>query len=234
MNKPIKVESEVLEIKEIAPLTKHFKLSVPQDFAFIPGQFITVLINKSNEILKRLYSIASQPKDKGYIDLCLDYIENGVGSTFFFNLKKGDKINFLGPMGIFTIKNKDNNIVFIATGTGIAPFRSMINDLLENNFNKNITLLLGIKHEDEILYDNEWEALTKKHKNFEYYNIVSQPKDPTYSKNKGRVQVLVGNYIKDFNKDFYLCGVFDMIKETKELLEKRGVKKENIHFERYN
>ena len=234
MAKILTFESEVLGIKDLTDSVRHFKLSVPEEFNFKSGQFISIPITQEGENLVRSYSIASIPKKKGYIGLCIKGVK-GIGTKFMFNLKKGDKLKLKGPYGIFKIGNLDNEMVFVATGTGIAPFRSMINELLASGFKKQVTLLTGVKNEEGTLYLDEFNKLQKEYSNFKHYSIFSQPKAKTYKGDKGWVQDLIKKYIsEDFKGDFYLCGLFPMIKGVIDLLEGRGVSKSRIYFERFS
>ena len=160
-----KFESGILEIIELSPSVKHLKIWVSEDFKFIPGQYISFIMEKDNKKLRRPYSISSSPSEKGYVDLCIKIVENGLASEMINEMQVNDKIDVLGPLGDFTLKNKDKDLIFISSGSGIGPFRSMIKDLLENNFKYKITLLTGYRSEEDILYDNEFLQLSEKHEN---------------------------------------------------------------------
>ncbi|MBS3106200.1 hypothetical protein J4419_00880 [Candidatus Woesearchaeota archaeon] len=131
----------------------------------------------------------------------------------------------------FTIKDERKPIVLVGTGTGVAPFRSMVADVLSRGFGKKILLLCGYRFEDEILYDREFSHLAKLHGNFDYHPVVSRPR-PGYKGEIGRVQQLIEAHAKDMNADFYLCGLTEMIEDVKKLLEAKGAKR--IFFERYD
>ncbi|MEK6886355.1 MAG: FAD-dependent oxidoreductase [Nanoarchaeota archaeon] len=234
MIKPIRFVSEVINVLNITPEAKIFRFSVPKEFLFEPGQFITLLIDINETVERRSYSIAEH--GDGFIELCINKVKNGKVSTFLHELKNGHKLTAQGPLGLFTIKNnsekKEN--VFIATGTGIAPFVSMIPSLLKK-INKKVILLSGHKYEDEILYDSFFRELQKKYKNFEYHTIVSRPRSEKFDGEKGRVQILIEKHIQpNFAGNVYLCGLSDMINDVEQILLSKGIKKENIIFEKYN
>ena len=133
--KIFKFESKILSVKQLTKDTKHLTISVPDNFDFYPGQFISLITNKNGNEIRRPYSIASKPA-KNSIELCIKILRKGLITPIIDNLKIGDKINIIGPMGSFVIneESKDKNIILISTGTGIAPFRSIALHLLENNF----------------------------------------------------------------------------------------------------
>ena len=230
----MRFEAELLDVKQLTLTVKHFTFSVPDGFSFIPGQYVSLLVPfLDGKLVKRPYSIASSPSQKGVINLTIKNVEGGHGTSFLFTMQKGDTLTFIGSLGAFTLRNKESNLVFISTGTGIGPFRSMIKDLLEHGAQQQVYLFTGYRYEEEILYDEEFTTLAKKYTNFHYYTIFSQPKNTTSE--KGRVQDLLAKHLpQDFQGDFYLCGLHDMIDETKTFLEGKGFAKEHIYFERYD
>lgn len=204
-----------------------------KEFNFIAGQFITIKIEDKLPPCFRAYSICSSPKNKEIL-LCIKKIPKGRGSNWLFNLKIEDEINFLGPNGNFTFKNKKRNTFFIATGTGIAPFYSIIEDeLLKGNKNK-IYLLFGLKNEESIFYKTHFENLANQYKNFDFNLTLSQPKTDSWEGKTGRVTNLLKNISFDVDRtDFYICGLKDMIDSVKNLLIKKGISEKSIYFEEY-
>ncbi|MFH1316190.1 MAG: FAD-dependent oxidoreductase [Candidatus Woesearchaeota archaeon] len=236
MGKILSFESKLIESTRNSIDVKTFKFSVPKDFCFECGQFVSAKLDIKGEEIRRAYSIASSPDRKGYIDLCIKKVEGGKGSTYFHNLNKGSKINFIGPMGEFAkgIMEKPN-VVFIATGAGIAPFRCIVENILENGYKGKIILFQGKRFVKDKYFEEEFEYLSEKYPNFEYYHIISKPEFDDYQGEKGHVEDLIKKYIpKNIDADYYLCGLFEMIKETTELLKKLGATKDRIHRERYD
>ena len=110
----------------------------------------------------------------------------------------------------------------------VVPFRSIILNLLESGFDKNIILLSGHKDENSAINYNEFKELESKFSNFKYYPALSEF-------NKEHVQDIVKKVVKkDFDGDFYLCGKLEMIEEVVEILNKIGFEEDRIHLESYN
>ena len=177
--------------------------------------------------------MVSSPEEKE-IELCVKNT-GGSGSKYLFSLKEGEEVEFLGPMGKFGVnkKLKNHDLIFIAVSTGIAPLKSMIFDLLESGFKKKIILIKSARHEEDMLYDEEFSVLKEKYSNFEFHNILSQPKEKT--ENKGYVQDFIEKFTpKNFDGDFYICGLSPMINAVKEILDSRGVKEDRIFYEKYD
>ena len=224
-----KFDSEVLDVKDISQDTKHIIIKVPSDFDFYPGQFISLLLTINGEELRRPYSIASKP-EKGKLELCIKVLPDGKATPTIGKFQKGDKIKVMGPMGTFYMKDQSlaKPIIFISTGTGVAPFRSIITHLLEHNFNKPITLITGYRFEANALYEDEFKDLEREHSNFKYDRICSRE-----GERKGYVQILIDENFKE-DADYYICGLKDMVNSVKDHLAEKGIQKENIFFEKYD
>ena len=234
MLKITKFESEILEVNQETPSVKTIRFSVPEEFEFNPGQFVAFILDTDGKEERRFYSIAKH--GKGYIEAAINKVKNGRVSPIIHNWKKEDKVKIHGPLGMFVLKKdafeKEN--IFIATGTGVAPFAAMIPKLLSGT-DKKVILLAGYKHENEIIYDKFFSDLNKNNKNFEYHAVISRPENPQYKGSIGRVQSLIENHLPhNFAGDVYLCGLYEMIKDVEQMLIQKGIAKERIIFERYD
>lgn len=238
MQKPIRFKSKLLSIEEINHKLRYLRFGSPDNFSFKPGQYVLANIpTESGKTLKRQYSLANPPGTKGYFELIITLVDDGPGSSYFFGLNEGDEVDFMGPMGLFTIREGEleQGATFISTGTGIAPFRSIVQDLAEKSCPEQLTIIAGYRYEEDALFEDEFKELSEKCKNFNYYQILSKPRDPKYTGFKGHVELLV-HHAWDQIKDntFYLCGLKEMVEETRNLLLSKGVAKEKIRFERYD
>ncbi|MCH8945619.1 MAG: FAD-dependent oxidoreductase [Nanoarchaeota archaeon] len=228
-------ESKILEIKSLNPSVKYLKFSLPKNFEFEAGQYVSLSVFVNGKKFRIPYSFATVPNDK-FAEFCIKLVENGKSSNFIKTLKKGDEIELFGPAGKFIVNeySKDNDLIFVSAGTGISTFIGMIPELLRKGFRNKIILLKGFNNEDEILYEKEFLKLQKKYKNFEFHNILSQPKDKNF-KDKGYVQNFLDKYTpKNFKGDFYLCGLKEMIDIAVKKLERKGIKENRIFFEKYD
>ena len=228
-------ESKILEIKSLNPSVKYLKFSLPKNFEFEAGQYVSLSVFVNGKKFRIPYSFATVPNDK-FAEFCIKLVENGKSSNFIKTLKKGDEIELFGPAGKFIVNeySKDNDLIFVSAGTGISTFIGRIPELLRKGFRNKIILLKGFNNEDEILYEKEFLKLQKKYKNFEFHNILSKPKDKNF-KDKGYVQNFLDKYTpKNFKGDFYLCGLKEMIDIVVKKLERKGIKENRIFFEKYD
>lgn len=204
-------------------------LITPQEIDFKAGQFINILVEAN---FYRPYSIFSPPSAKKQLEFFVDISPGGKGSKYFEKLKEGDEVFGTGPFGTFTTSETDKEIIFIATGSGIAPIRCMIRDLLQKEDKRKMTLFFGVRYKTDNYLFKEFEKDTRENDNFKFYGTVSRP-DSQWQGLSGRVTEHLGKIGDYQNKDYYLCGAPKTIDALKIYLTTCGVKEEKIHYEQY-
>lgn len=234
-------DSKVIRIEELTKTVRSFFLEIKDvdNFEFEAGQFVTLDLPISEKRLKRWrsYSIANAPDGSNVIELCVVLLEGGLGSTYLFEeVKIGTELRFKGPSGAFYLpQNIEKDIVMVCTGTGIAPFRSMLTDIINTGkSHKNLQLIYGSRYQEDILYRKELEELSKKHDFIKYDIALSR--DENWNGYKGYVhQIYMGNNKEvDGETKYYLCGWTAMIDEAvANLLIKKKVDKKDIIYELY-
>ena len=159
----------VIRIEDETYNTKRFFIKVDEleFFDFKAGQFVTLdlPIHEHKNKRWRSYSIASWPDGTNVFELLIVLLEGGAGTPYLFNqVKVGSQVTFRGPQGHFTLpENIEKDLFFICTGTGIAPFRSMLNYIqLHNIPHKNLYLIFGCRTKKDLLYHEEMKALEKR------------------------------------------------------------------------
>lgn len=222
-------------IEVLTPSVRSFFLRLPpgQKLEFIPGQFISVHLSKEGKKIRKPYSIASPPMDPTLLELCIKQVEGGFVSNTFFSFSPGVTIPIDGPDGVFILKNPfDFDLFFIGTGTGIAPLRSMIRWLFHFGFSREVSLIFGVRNENEILYEKEFRNIEEMHPNFHFIPTVSRPVH--WKGERGYVQekldALMGNPDR---KKVYLCGLSPMVNAVREKLKSIGFDRKQIAYEKY-
>ena len=231
-------KTTVERIDQLSFNVKAFRLRLqePPAMAFTPGQFIIAHVTKNGQVVKRAYSIASPPHDQGVVELCLQIVEGGAASTYFNHLTAGSTVTLDGPHGKFTLPEPlTDDPVFLAMGTGVAPFRSMIRDLLHRGVRRELWLFLGVRFEHAILYHQEFQQLAREHASFHYVPTVSRPTCPqAWLGEFGHVQQSFTKHITDAGtKQMYVCGFLQIVKDVCKDLAEQGVPKERIHYEEW-
>jgi len=221
--------------RDIAPEVRHFCFEVPgiQRFEFAPGQFLSLTEELGGKQITRAYSIASPPGDNRF-ELSLNRVREGRFSPHLFSLRSGDAVRFKGPYGAFTLRNPVRDSVFVAHGTGVAPFRSMLLARLPEDPVHRFTLLLGCRHEESLLYREEFEELARTHPNFRFLPTLSRPSE-RWTGWRGRVQAHLKEALgPERDADIYICGLNEMVRDIRTLAAGLGFDRKQVLFERYN
>ncbi len=229
----------MVEWKELAPEVHQLDFEIPgaDEFKFTPGQFISVVDQVNGKEKTRAYSIAS-PRHGNRFSLCLNRVPDGSISNMMFRLNAGDDVLIHEPLGYFTLRHPGRRIVFVATGTGIAPFRSILQDHMPRT-QPHICLLFGTRHETGLLYRDEMEQLERQYSSFRYLPSLTRPTD-NWTGRSGRVQAHLDEAIalrtpEDRDKtDVYICGLKEMVDEVRAELKKRGFDRKQIIYEKYD
>jgi len=240
-----------------------FRLESGEKFNFIPGQFITFLLKNSEGVLKRRsYSVASQPCFKNLdfknlnnaglmgsvdlIEIAVSYVPGGIASECLFNLKPGEILNALGPVGKLIIQEPELNKrhILIGTGTGIAPYRAMLNLLAEKinqDPNFKIIILFGAQYLKDLLYLEDFLEFKNKYKNNCIFRAQLSREKLEDKKLEGQ-DYLYSGYVQTAFEDLnlnpesdliFLCGNPKMIDSAFMDLQLRGFESKNIKREKY-
>jgi ferredoxin-NADP reductase len=238
----------VIKIVDETYNTKRYFIQVNEleSFNFKAGQFVTLDLPIHEQTNKRWrsYSIASWPDGSNIFELLIVLLEGGAGSTYLFNeVEVGSKLVFRGPQGVFTLpENIEKDIFFICTGTGIAPFRSMLNFIkLHKVSHQNLYLIYGCRTQKDLLYFEEMKALEDKLDRFYYLPTLSRE---NWNGATGYVHNLYEEICKTNNAAcvnpedlkpacFYLCGWKFMIDDARKKIVDLGYDRKAIHFELY-
>jgi NAD(P)H-flavin reductase len=171
----------------------------------------------------RAYSIASSPSNRRAIELVLNHVPGGPGSGYLFGLRDGDATTFTGPVGAFTLRDGQRDLLFVATGTGIAPFRSMLWSLADAASRRRVTLYWGLRSEPDLYYQDELYALRERLPNFSFITTLSQPVG-AWRGAVGRVSPLVDRDVSDVaNLEVFLCGNAAMIHDVRAIVRNKGL-----------
>jgi glycine betaine catabolism B len=238
----------VIRIEDATYNTKRFfiKVNELESFNFKAGQFVTLdlPIHEQKNKRWRSYSIASWPDGTNVYELLIVSLEGGAGTTYLFNeITVGSELTFRGAQGVFTLpENIEKDLFFICTGTGIAPFRSMLYYMqLHNISHKNLYLMFGCRTQKDLLYHEEMKALESKIENFYYMPTLSRE---GWDGNKGYVHSLYEEICKKNNEacedmqnlkpaSFYLCGWKAMIDDARQKIAALGYDRKAVHLELY-
>ncbi|MCW3092819.1 MAG: FAD-dependent oxidoreductase [Ferruginibacter sp.] len=231
-------KGKVISIVNETEDTRRFRIEVPElsSFDFTPGQFVTLDLPVHEKPNKRWrsYSIASWPDGTNIFELLIVLDKRGAGTPYLFEeVNVGTEITLRGPQGVFTLKEPlEEDLVLICTGTGIAPFRSMIHHIHNNKIpHKNIYLVFGCRTRSGLLYYNEMKTLENEIEGFFYLPTLSREQWGGHSGYVHAVYESICSHKRPAK--FLLCGWKGMIDEARSRILDMGYDKKAVHFEIY-
>jgi CDP-4-dehydro-6-deoxyglucose reductase len=146
----------------------------------------------------------------------------------------GAEMEFKGPYGAFILRRPVSDSILVATGTGIAPFRSMLHGKLGEHADRHFTLIFGVRHESGLLYHDEWTGLARTAPNFDYLPTLTRPTH-TWTGLAGRVHQHVVRVLGERRDvDIYICGLREMVDELRARLKEGGVERRRMIYEKYD
>jgi len=205
---------------------------------------------KNEENAFRAYSMANPPSDDGRVMLNVRIATPpanvpdappGVGSTYLFNLKAGDKVTLSGPYGEFFVQETERELCFIGGGAGMAPMRGHIFHQLNTlGCKRKMSFWYGARSKREMFYDDEFTALAEAHENFDYRVALSSPlPEDSWEGDRGFIHNAVYEHFLKNHPDpaeveYYLCGPPLMIDAVLAMLDSLGVEEEMILFDKFS
>lgn len=207
------------------------------------GQFLMMHFEHEGQKMNRSYSVASPVPLDGTLDmleLCIALVPGGIGSSIVEGWTNGSTFTASGPHGRFILRpGETQHLVLVGTGSGIAPYRSMlhgIEDALDSG--RHVDLVFGAREEERFLYDADWRRLAGHHVGFTYWRCASRARDEEAWAADGGVVGRVQSAIERMDFDavntlFYLCGNEQMVEDVSASLKRRGVDPKAIRTEAY-
>ncbi len=217
----------------------HFDLIEPREINFKAGQYLMIKIPTDKDPVSRLYSIASSAAEKNSFELIIQIIPGGLASSYLSNLKVKDEIIFQGPAGIFGLKENNRSKIFLVTGTGIAPVRSILNSApIKSGQNSELFLFWGLKKYEDIYLLEELKKFNPKICLSREQNLEIIPANDKKYFELGHINSCFEKQILDtkysiLNTNFYLCGGRKIVESLRLFLINKGVLLENIYFEKF-
>ncbi len=227
----------LVQSRLLSPSVASLMLAVdPGPLSFVAGQWINLYVPNDDEPIKRAYSIASGPAD-GTLELAVTRVEGGAASPTLHGLKVGDELAFDGPHGLFTrdAAAQAEPALFVATGTGLSPFRSMLRHRLLHGPHAPVTLLFGARSQADILWREELEELARQDPRFRLEVTLSRP-ELGWSGRTGHVQAHLVELVRESaSPPVYICGLTKMVSDVRAMLKgELDYDRKRVHSERYD
>lgn len=237
--KPETFKVTLTSTKVLSPLVKSFTFQREdgKPLQFLAGQWVNLHLPLPNETIKRAYSIASAPSEDGTFELAITHVEGGPGSTYLHNLALGSQLDVTGPQGLF-LRQHQTPSLFVGTGTGITPLRSMVHDALRQGERSPLWVIFGVREEADRIYREEFADLERDHPQFRAFYTLSRGSEAWTGK-RGYVQTHVRELYEELAKQgechVYICGLQKMIGDVRTLLRtEMQLPRQLVHSERYD
>ena len=248
----IQIPEELFSVKEykvlvdrIQKLTPQIKgldlliLSPEEGIEFKAGQYVQLEVPRkggAGEGEFRAYSICSACQTKDRLELMITEVEEGIVSGYVHHqLNEGDELILRGPFGDFFYRDSDQDLLLIATGSGLAPIRSILHYLDDNKINRKTMFFFGAKTKADLMYYDELRGFEKKLPDFTFIPTLSRsaPEDE-WDGEKGRVTDLIQSRIQPGARmEVYICGAPPMVESCLKLLVAKGIPEESIFFDKF-
>lgn len=229
------MRARLVHSREIGPEVREFVFEVPEAdrFEFIPGQFVSFSSGHQGRPVTRAYSLASAPNGNRF-ELCLNRVKEGLLSPWLFEMAAGAEIEMQGPLGYFQSRQPFRDAVLVATGTGIAPFRSFLLSPQVAQSTARVTLLFGARYESGLVYRDLFESLAQSREGFRFLPTITRP-DANWTGRTGWVQKHLDEALDGRRDiDVYVCGMKAMVNEVRTLLKESGLDRKQIIVEKYD
>lgn len=212
-------------------------------FHFQAGQWVQLRFpvpDEKGRPLKRAYSIASPPEGTARFELAVTHVDEGPASGYLHAMAVGEVLEAMGPHGHFVRPLETSApALFIAAGTGLAPFRAMVHDALRAGRTEPLWVLFGVRTPSDVLWEEELRALAQAHPCFRLEVTLSRP-PPEWTGRSGHVQQHVRPLWEALvaasptPPDAWLCGVKSMLDEVRGILrDELGLPRQRVHAESY-
>ncbi len=247
----IEIPEELFNVKEytarcadIRDLTHdiklfRFELLEPSEVKFTPGQYMQLLTpayEKSKEEVYRAYSTASNPQENNMVELIIRLVPGGICTTYCFDyLKIGDEVKMNGPYGEFRISDTNAEMIWIAGGSGMAPFVSMLHQMKNEGIDRKVTYYFGANKVKELFLLEEMKQFEKELPNFKFVPVVYQPdEEEKWDGETGLVTESVGRNAGTIGQsEGYLCGSPGMIDASIAVMTKLGMDENKVYYDKF-
>jgi CDP-4-dehydro-6-deoxyglucose reductase, E3 len=233
----MKKTAQVVEARMLSPSVRSLRLLPAEGpISFVAGQWVDLYVATSEGLQKRAYSIASAPDD-ATLELAVTLVPEGAASPVLHALDQGSEVLVDGPFGFFTHDEAlaETPCLFVATGTGLSPLRSMLFAWQKRARRAPITLLFGVRTQADILWSSELSAWARDYPELSLEVTLSRP-DPGWTGRTGYVQTHVAELARALGEPHvFICGLNRMVSEVRALCKSTlGYERKRVHSERYD
>jgi len=211
------------------------RLIEPDWIKFFPGQYMDIAIPGTDAV--RSFSMANTTsRDGGLLEFVIKVYPDGHFSQFLADqLAEGDRLDITGPFGVFTLREGDNDLVFVGGGAGMAPVLSLLRSMAERSLQRKATFFYGARTKKDLCFEAELRSLEKKLPDFKYVPALSEPGDDDgWDGETGLITDVIKRLASDLSgAHAYVCGPPPMVEAALPLLARLGVEEKRIYYDKF-
>jgi len=211
------------------------RLLEPDEIKFFPGQYMDISIPGSGVV--RSFSMANtSSRESGLLEFVIKVYPDGQFSRLLADkLAEGDRLDLTGPFGVFTLREGDNDLVFIGGGAGLAPVLALLRTLAERGIQRKATFFYGARTRADLCFETELRELERTLPNFRYLPALSEAGgDGGWDGETGLITDVVKRHASDLTgAHAYVCGPPPMVEAALPLLAILGVEEKRIYYDKF-
>jgi benzoate/toluate 1,2-dioxygenase reductase subunit len=216
-------------------ITRHADAALEVSFeldqapVFLPGQYVNIEVPGTGQT--RSYSFSSLPGDK-HASFLIKHVPGGLMSSWLERAQQADKVAMTGPLGSFYLREVKRPLLFLAGGTGLAPFLAMLEVLAERGESQQVSLIYGVTRDQDLVMVDSLQAFAARLPNFSFVTCVADP--ASVHPQKGYVtQHMTPEVLNQGDVDVYLCGPPPMVDAVRQHFKDQGVTPVSFHYEKF-
>jgi propane monooxygenase reductase subunit len=211
------------------------KLIEPEEMKFFPGQYMDITIPDTDTV--RSFSMANTTsREGGRLEFVIKVYPDGKFSHFLDSkVQVGDRLDLSGPFGVFTLRDSDDDLVFVGGGAGMAPILSLLRSMAERGLDRKATYFYGARTKRDLCFESELRELEERLPNFRYLPALSEPSDDDdWDGETGLITDVVKRHAEDLSRvHAYVCGPPPMVEAAVPLLATLGVEEKRIYYDKF-
>jgi propane monooxygenase reductase component len=210
------------------------RLIEPDEIKYFPGQYMDISIPGTRTV--RSFSMANtSSRESGLLEFIIKIYPDGQFSRFLAEkLAEGDRLDLTGPFGVFTLREGDNDLVFVGGGAGLAPILALLRTLAERGIQRKATFFYGARTRADLCFEAELHALERRLPNFRYLPALSEPGSDAWDGETGLITDVVKRHASDLTgAHAYVCGPPPMVEAALPLLGTLGVEEKRIYYDKF-
>jgi len=231
----------VERIRDLTHDIKELRIALvePEEIQFTPGQYIQLMApayGSNPEPVYRAYSMSNPPSDNRAVETIIRLVPGGICTTWVFTtLAEGDEVFFTGPYGDFSLSDSDAEMIWIAGGSGMAPFWSIVRHMKEQGIRRKCTYFFGAVHRPDLFLLDEMRRLEEELDWFTFVPALSgQGESADDGCRTGLITEVVDRDLETGSQaEAYLCGSPGMIDAAVKVLRAKGITEDRTFYDKF-